>query len=87
MRATRCAVRGRGALSAMRLESFDLRQVRPSARKRKRSQLASASQTDVRQLVTRTQKRNEPMQTLNRPLGYVDHARVLIYAGPLPPSP
>ena len=33
------------------------------------------------QLVTWTQKGNEPMQTLNRRLGYVDHARVLVYVG------
>lgn len=52
----------------------------------KRSQLAWATRTGIRALVTWTQKGNEPMQRLNRSLGYVDHARVLIYSGPLPPS-
>jgi len=37
------------------------------------------------QLVTWTQKGNEAMQAINRSLGYVDHARVLTYTGPLPP--
>ena len=52
----------------------------------KRSQLAWATRTGIRALVTWTQKGNEPMQRLNRSLGYVDHACVLIYSGPLPPS-
>ena len=50
----------------------------------KRAQLAWASRNGIRELVTWTQKGNEPMQALNRRLGYVDHARVLIYTGPLP---
>ena len=49
----------------------------------KRAQLAWASRAGVRQLVTWTLKGNEPMQTLNRRLGYVDHARALIYTAPL----
>ena len=51
----------------------------------KRSQLAWASRSGVVQLVTWTQKGNETMQAINRGLGYVDHARVLTFVGPLPP--
>ena len=50
----------------------------------KRTQLAWAAQTGVRELVTRTQKGNEPMQELNRKLGYVDRSRLLTFQGPLP---
>jgi mycothiol synthase len=51
----------------------------------KRAQLRWAAEAGIRRLVTWTQKGNEPMQALNRRLGYVDHARVLLYTGPLPP--
>ena len=50
----------------------------------KHAQFAWAARTGIRQLVTWTQKGNEPMQSLNRRLGYVDHARVLLYTGALP---
>ena len=50
----------------------------------KRTQLAWAAQTGVRELVTRTQKGNEPMQELNRKLGYVDRSRLITFEGPLP---
>ena len=52
----------------------------------KRAQLAWASRSGVVMLVTWTQKGNETMQAINRRLGYVDHARVLTYVGPLPPQ-
>ena len=38
----------------------------------------------MRELVTWTQRGNEPMQELNRKLGYVDRSRVLTFQGPLP---
>jgi GNAT superfamily N-acetyltransferase len=50
----------------------------------KRAQLEWAARTDLVQLVTWTQKGNEGMQAINRSLGYVDHARVLTFTGPLP---
>jgi GNAT superfamily N-acetyltransferase len=50
----------------------------------KRTQLGWAARTGVRELVTRTQKGNEPMQELNRKLGYVDRSRLLTFQGPLP---
>ena len=46
----------------------------------------SFSTTEMRKIcraIGRTQKGNEPMLTLNRRLGYVDHARALIYTAPL----
>lgn len=49
----------------------------------KRTQLAWAAGAGIRELVTWTQKGNEPMQALNRRLGYVDQVRVLVYTGPL----
>jgi GNAT superfamily N-acetyltransferase len=52
----------------------------------KRAQLEWAARSGLVQLVTWTQKGNEAMQAVNRSLGYVDHARVLTYTGPLPPS-
>ena len=51
----------------------------------KRTQLAWAARDGVRELVTWTQRGNEPMQELNRKLGYVDRSRELItFQGPLP---
>lgn len=50
----------------------------------KRTQLAWAARNGVRELVTWTQRGNEPMQELNRKLGYVDRARELTFQGPLP---
>jgi mycothiol synthase len=52
----------------------------------KRAQLEWAARSGLVELVTWTQKGNEPMQAINRSLGYVDHARVLTYTGPLPPQ-
>jgi mycothiol synthase len=52
----------------------------------KRAQLEWAARSGLVQLVTWTQKGNEAMQAVNRSLGYVDHARVFTYTGPLPPS-
>ena len=51
----------------------------------KRAQLEWAARSGLVELVTWTQKGNEAMQAINRSLGYVDHARVLTYTGPLPP--
>ena len=56
------------------------------ARALKRAQLEWAARNGLVELVTWTQKGNEPMQAINRSLGYVDHARVLTYTGPLPPQ-
>ena len=53
----------------------------------KRAQLDWAVRIGLRRLVTWTQRGNEPMQTLNRKLGYVDAARVLIYTGALVETP
>ncbi len=50
----------------------------------KRTQLAWAARDGVRELVTWTQRGNEPMQELNRKLGYVDRSRELTFQGPLP---
>jgi mycothiol synthase len=50
----------------------------------KRTQLTWASRDGVRELVTWTQRGNEPMQELNRKLGYVDRSRELTFQGPLP---
>jgi mycothiol synthase len=50
----------------------------------KRTQLAWAAGEGVRELVTWTQRGNEPMQELNRKLGYVDRSRELTFQGPLP---
>jgi mycothiol synthase len=50
----------------------------------KRAQLRWASLADVAELVTWTQKGNEPMQALNRSLGYADRSKVITYQGPLP---
>jgi len=50
----------------------------------KRTQLAWAARDGVRELVTWTQRGNEPMQDLNRKLGYVDRSRELTFQGPLP---
>lgn len=50
----------------------------------KQAQLHWAAQSGLRQLVTWTQSGNEPMQTLNRSLGYRDVAKVLTMQGPLP---
>jgi mycothiol synthase len=50
----------------------------------KRTQLAWAARDGVRELVTWTQRGNEPMQALNRKLGYVDRSRELTFQGPLP---
>jgi GNAT superfamily N-acetyltransferase len=60
------------------------RRRRGIARALKLSQLHWASSTGVVELVTWTQKGNEGMQAINRSLGYVDHARVLTFTGPLP---
>ena len=54
------------------------------ARALKQAQLHWAAQTGLRRLVTWTQSGNEPMQTLNRSLGYEDVAKVLTMQGPLP---
>jgi len=50
----------------------------------KLAQIHWASRSGLRELRTWTQKGNEPMQALNRSLGYVDRARVLTMQGPLP---
>jgi GNAT superfamily N-acetyltransferase len=50
----------------------------------KRTQLHWAAASGVRELVTWTQRGNEPMQGLNRKLGYVDRHRELTFQGPLP---
>ncbi len=50
----------------------------------KRTQLVWASRDGVRELVTWTQRGNEPMQELNRKLGYLDRSRELTFQGPLP---
>ena len=50
----------------------------------KRTQLVWAAREGVRELVTWTQRGNEPMQELNRKLGYVDRSRELTFQGPLP---
>jgi mycothiol synthase len=50
----------------------------------KRTQLHWASRSGVHELVTWTQRGNEPMQGLNRKLGYVDRHRELTFQGPLP---
>ena len=50
----------------------------------KLAQLHWAAQTGLRRLVTWTQSGNEPMQALNRSLGYEDVAKVLTMQGPLP---
>jgi mycothiol synthase len=49
----------------------------------KRTQLAWAAGNGVRELVTWTQRGNEPMQELNRKLGYEDRSRELTFQGPL----
>jgi mycothiol synthase len=50
----------------------------------KRTQLHWAATSGVHELVTWTQRGNEPMQGLNRKLGYVDRHRELTFQGPLP---
>ena len=50
----------------------------------KRTQLHWAATNGVHELVTWTQRGNEPMQGLNRKLGYVDRMRELTFQGPLP---
>jgi mycothiol synthase len=50
----------------------------------KRTQLAWAAREGVKELVTWTQRGNEPMQELNRKLGYIDRSRELTFQGPLP---
>ena len=62
------------------------RRRRGIARALKHAQLEWAARSGLVELVTWTQKGNEGMQAINRSLGYVDHARVLTYTGPLPPS-
>lgn len=54
------------------------------ARALKRAQLHWAAQSGVTRLVTWTQSGNEPMQSLNRSLGYRDVSKVLTMQGPLP---
>jgi mycothiol synthase len=54
------------------------------ARALKQAQLHWASQNGVVELLTWTQKGNEPMQALNRGLGYVDKSKVITFQGPLP---
>ena len=54
------------------------------ARALKRAQLHWAAESGLRRLVTWTQAGNEPMQTLNRSLGYEDVSKVLTMQGPLP---
>jgi mycothiol synthase len=50
----------------------------------KRAQIAWAADHGVEKLLTWTQRGNEPMQSVNRRLGYVDGARALRIVGPLP---
>ena len=50
----------------------------------KQAQLHWAAQRGLRRLVTWTQSGNEPMQSLNRSLGYEDVSKVLTMQGPLP---
>ena len=50
----------------------------------KRTQLHWAATSGVHELVTWTQRGNEPMQGLNRKLGYVDRMKELTFQGPLP---
>jgi GNAT superfamily N-acetyltransferase len=50
----------------------------------KRTQLHWAARSGVHELVTWTQRGNEPMQGLNRKLGYVDRHRELTFQGALP---
>jgi len=50
----------------------------------KRAVIHWASHNGVAELVTWTQRGNEPMQALNRKLGYVDRERVITFQGPLP---
>ena len=50
----------------------------------KLAQIHWASRSGLTELRTWTQKGNEPMQALNRSLGYVDRAKVLTMQGPLP---
>jgi mycothiol synthase len=59
------------------------RRRRGIARALKTAQIHWASRAGVVQLVTWTQKGNEPMQALNRSLGYRDHSKVLTMQGPL----
>ena len=47
----------------------------------KRAQLRWAAEAGIHELVTWTQQGNKQSETLNRRLGYVDHARVLVYVG------
>lgn len=54
------------------------------ARALKQAQLHWAAQNGLTRLVTWTQSGNEPMQTLNRSLGYEDVSKVLTMQGPLP---
>jgi GNAT superfamily N-acetyltransferase len=54
------------------------------ARALKLAQLHWASRAGIGRLVTWTQQGNEPMQALNRSLGYRDVAKVLTMQGPLP---
>jgi mycothiol synthase len=54
------------------------------ARALKLAQLHWASQAGMQRLVTWTQAGNEPMQGLNRSLGYRDVSKVLTMQGPLP---
>lgn len=54
------------------------------ARALKQAQIQWAAQAGLRRLVTWTQSGNEPMQALNRSLGYEDVSKVLTMQGPLP---
>jgi GNAT superfamily N-acetyltransferase len=60
------------------------RRGRGIARALKRAQLRWAAANGVVELVTWTQKGNDPMQALNRSLGYADVAKAVAYHGPLP---
>jgi mycothiol synthase len=59
------------------------RRRRGIARTLKRMQLHWASQNGVLELITWTQRRNAPLQELNRSLGYADSARVITFHGEL----
>jgi mycothiol synthase len=60
------------------------RRGRGIARALKLGQLRWAADAGLRRLVTWTQQGNEPMQALNRSLGYEDVSKVLTMQGPLP---
>jgi mycothiol synthase len=67
-------------LTAVRRE----RRGRGIARTLKQAQIHWASENGVRTLVSWTQQGNEPMQALNRSLGYAERTKVLTMQGPLP---